>query len=112
MRRLLALLLLVAGPSCRVEPPFISGRITEVGSSWGFLVEARTDSSLREDKAYVQVGPDTKLSWQDGRRARPADLRVGRRATVWITGNIQDSYPVQVYAQRVVLERDSASAAQ
>jgi hypothetical protein len=40
----------------------------------------------------------------DGTAATAADLVVGRELTLWITGPIAESYPVQVQAQRIILK--------
>lgn len=88
------------------EPPFIRGTITRVGPDRGFLVEGEPGPGHREDKAYVRAGAGAALLRRGGGRASAADLAVGRVVSVWITGVVLESYPVQVQARAVVLEID------
>lgn len=86
------------------ETPFITGRITNTGHAWGYLVEGEPGPGQREDRAYFRLASADGLRWRSGARATPADLAVGRRVTVWITGPVLESYPAQVAARAVVLE--------
>lgn len=86
------------------EPFFIRGRITQVGAPWGNLVTGEPGTSYQVDKAYFRTSDETELRHADGSAASAADLRVGRTITLWITGPIMESYPVQVSASRVVIE--------
>ena len=57
------------------------------------------------DKAWVTVMPAAALRWTDGQPARVDDLAPGRPVSVWVTGPELRSYPVQVTAAFVALER-------
>jgi hypothetical protein len=89
--------------------PYIRGRITQVGHAWGLLVEGTPGPGQREDKAYVSVGGAAILR-RDGTPVDASALVVGRRVSVWITGIVRESYPVQVDATVVVLEPESTSS--
>jgi hypothetical protein len=86
------------------EPFFIRGAITQVGAPGGFLVEGEPGTSYRIDKAYFRVSAETQFLRSDGSAASAADLKVGRNITLWITGIIRESYPVQVDALRILVE--------
>ena len=86
------------------EPFFIRGRITQVGAPWGNLVTGDSGTKNQVDKAYFRTSAETEYRYADGGVASAADLRVGRRITLWITGPVMESYPVQVTASRVVIE--------
>jgi len=87
-----------------LETPFIAGRITSAGHAWGYLVEGEPRPGQQQDRAYFRLASADGLRWRSGARATPADLVVGRRVTVWITGPVLESYPAQVAARAVVLE--------
>jgi len=86
------------------EPYFIRGTITSANHPWGFLVEGEPGTSYRVTSAYFRVGPNTVYRHADGTAAVPADVQVGRRIQLWITGIIMESYPVQVEAQVVLID--------
>ena len=96
-------------PAVPAEPAFLRGAITRAGDSWGYLVEGTPGPGHREDKAYFTVGGATILR-RGGGRAGAADLAVGRVVSLWITGPVRESHPVQVDARVVVLEADSLPA--
>lgn len=86
------------------DPYFIRGSITEVGAPWGNLVIGQPGTDYRTDRAFFRVSAETKIQRADGTSASAADIRVGRQIRLWITGPIMESYPVQVYADRIVIE--------
>lgn len=86
------------------DPFFIRGSITEVGAPWGNLVVGEPGTDYRIDRAFFRVSAETKVQRADGTAAGAADLRVGSKIRLWITGPIMESYPVQVYADRIVIE--------
>jgi len=86
------------------DPYFIRGSITEVGAPWGNLVIGQPGTDYRTDRAFFRVSAETKIQRADGTSASVADIRVGRQIRLWITGPIMESYPVQVYADRIVIE--------
>ena len=86
------------------EPFFIRGALTETRHPWGYRLRGEPGTGYHETEAYFRIGPETKLLKADGTAADAADLVVGREVTLWITGPIAESYPVQVHAQRIVLK--------
>ena len=96
-------------PEVPGEPAFIRGSITRVGDGWGYLVEGTPAAWHREDRAYFTATGATILR-RGGGRAGAAELAVGRAVSVWITGPVRESYPVQVDARVIVLEPDSVAA--
>ena len=86
------------------EPFFITGTITEVGQPGGYRIRGEPGTSYRVNEAYFRVGDETVLRRADGTPATVADLIVGREMTLWITGPIAESHPVQVRAKAVLLK--------
>jgi hypothetical protein len=86
------------------EPFFLTGTITEVGQPGGYRMRGEPGTSYRVNEAYFRVGEETELRRADGTRATAADLTVGREVTLWITGPIAESYPVQVRARLVAIK--------
>jgi hypothetical protein len=86
------------------EPFFIRGTLTETRHPWGYRLRGEPGTGYHEKEAYFRIGPETKILKADGTAAAAADLIVGREMTLWITGPIAESYPVQVHAQRIVLK--------
>ena len=86
------------------EPFFITGTITEVGQPGGYRIRGEPGTSYQVTEAYFRVGSETELRRADGTAAAVADLIVGRAMTLWITGPIAESYPVQVRAKIIVLK--------
>ena len=91
------------------DAPYIQGRITQVGHAWGYLVEGTPGPGHQEDRAYVDVRGASILR-RDGAPADASALVVGQRVSVWITGIVRESYPVQVDATVVVLEPEPTSS--
>ena len=92
-----------------VAPPadqaYIRGVVTTVDAD-RVLVEG--ESPLPEhplDRAWVTIPREATLRWYDGRSARSRDVVPGRVVTVWVTGAELRSYPVQVTAVYIALER-------
>lgn len=94
----------VPATALTAEPFFIRGSVTRVGAAWGYLVEGVPGTSYTVDRAYFTVIPTTEFRRADGGSASVADLVVGRKISLWITGIIRESYPVQVDAQVIVIE--------
>ena len=86
------------------EPFFIRGPITQLGAPWGNLVTGEPGTNYQVDRAYFRTSAETEFRRADGSAATGADLRVGGKITLWITGPIMESYPVQVLASRIVIE--------
>jgi hypothetical protein len=86
------------------RPFFITGTITEVGQPGGYRIRGEPGTSYRVNEAYFRVDAETELRRADGTAATVADLVVGRNMTLWITGPIAESHPVQVRAKTIVLK--------
>lgn len=98
------------GPWVPSDPPAITGRIVLAtpsdtgGVGGGILVEG---TGTVGDKAALDVTDATTILTQakDGSvsSATFADLTVGRRVSVWITGPVRESYPVQAEASTILI---------
>ena len=86
------------------EPFFLRGRITQAGHPWGYRMTGEPGTSYQVTEATFRLTSETVLRRADGSQATAADLAEGREITLWITGPIAESYPVQVTAQRIVLK--------
>lgn len=86
------------------EPFFLTGTITEVGHPWGYRMKGEPGTSYSVNEAFFTLAPDAVIQRADGAAASAADLTVGRAITIWITGAIAESLPVQVGAKLVVLK--------
>jgi hypothetical protein len=92
----------------RSDVPYVRGTIRAREDAAGALrlrVEDAPGSTARVTAAFVTVLPEAVLRYRDGRRATPADLRVGRVVTVWVTGPELRSSPPQVSANGIIVER-------
>lgn len=110
-----ALLASVALASCRRESTapdpaaalstryFIHGSIVEI-AAWGYRVNGTPGTDYKVDQAFFRTTPQTEIRRSDGSPATVADLAVGRTITLWITGIIMESYPVQVVARAIVID--------
>ena len=86
------------------EPFFIRGEVTDVGGPWGALVAGEPGTSYKVDQAFFRTSSETEFVRADGRAATAADVKVGATITLWITGPIMESHPVQVAAKRILIE--------
>lgn len=99
-----------ASPDLPAAEPSIQGIITHVdpaGEAIGrILVEENPAQSAGSAKASVRITQGTRIVTVAGERARGSfqDLAVGRRARVWFTGPVMESYPVQATAEVVAVE--------
>ena len=109
----------LAGPvlflGCRREPAepataaingpfFMVGTITEAGKPWGYRLKGEPGTSYRVTDAYFSVGSATLIQRADGNVGTVADLVVGQKIRLWITGAVAESLPPQVGARLIVLE--------
>jgi hypothetical protein len=120
---LLSTVLLVSGAACGREPvsalplefqirsdvPYVRGVIVEKRSTdtGGTTIHVRHqggDPAMVTD-AIVSLPDKLLLRWEDGAPAAPADLRLGRRVTVWVTGPELRSLPPQVTGSAILLAR-------
>ena len=56
------------------------------------------------NQAYFRVTPETELRRRDESPATAADTVAGVKFSLWITGPIAESHPVQFGAKRLVIE--------
>ncbi|HUQ80827.1 MAG TPA: hypothetical protein VM076_06810 [Gemmatimonadaceae bacterium] len=83
---------------------FMRGTITETGHPWGYLMKATSGGSSKEPSAAFTVSSETVIRRLDGSPASKADLQPGRTISLWITGIILESLPVQVEAKSIVID--------
>lgn len=87
------------------DPASIRGTVTSLESAPRRIrVEVDPAAASGSDKAVVALGPDTRILHRDGRAAGAADIAAGNVVSVWFTGPVRESYPVQADAGAVVLE--------
>ena len=73
-------------------------------SSYGSLgVEGKVAGQQEPMPASVSVDKAVPLEDSEGNPIEWSDITKGSRVAVWITGEIAESYPVQVRATRIVL---------
>ncbi len=121
MRRFLPLLVLAFAilPSCSprspgetapATDPDIRGILTKVNLTvepWTVLVEEKPEEAAGSAKAMVRLTEATRILRRAGsgiERTAPQDLAVAQRVSVWFTGPVMESYPVQATAAIVVIE--------
>jgi hypothetical protein len=112
MMRRLVLMLMVAvlaigcdqmtAPESETEP-YIRGTVTQTDGPSGAVLVQATDPAARVDVAWVRVDERTGVERQNG-VLRAAALAPGQRISVWTTGVELRSLPVQVFAERIVIE--------
>ena len=94
-------------------PPNIRGVITSAALQGGSTL-ADTRGSIRVesghpdpgsyDKAVVAWDDATRIARRDGTPAAPDELAKGVTVSVWFTGPVRESYPVQAVAGLIVVE--------
>lgn len=92
-----------------VTEPSIRGTITQVspGEPRTVLVEESPGEESGSNKASVRLTGETRLLRRSGeavQRAAPEDLAVGQRVSVWFTGPVRESFPVQADAGTIFIE--------
>lgn len=95
-----------SGPKATLAagPYFIRGEITQAGQPWGTLVRGEPGTSYRVTEAFFRTTSETLIHHANGAAATAADLTVGKKISLWISGIILESYPVQVQATEIVIE--------
>lgn len=109
---LLALTLSLGGcrPAAGEPPegePYIRGRVMERSEN-GITVARGEGSVTTEPRAVVRIDRRTRLLYRDGEDAPAVELAANREISVWITGSVRESSPVQVDATHIVIEKDLA----
>ena len=85
--------------------PDITGVVTAVnGSARTLRVEERAEDASGSAKAVVRIPAGAPVLDRSGQARDFGDVRVGLRVSVWFTGPVAESYPVQATAQTVVIE--------
>jgi len=85
--------------------PSIRGIITAIDESGRVRVEETP--SLGSRVAVVRITPAARIMHRSGRPAVASDLSVGLHVTVWYSGPVAESFPVQAVAGVVVIESGS-----
>ena len=68
------------------------------------FVEAPKDAKYPYDKASVRITDKTKFQKQNGKLVEDAkfeDIKEGTMISIWFTGPVAESYPVQAIAGKV-----------
>ena len=95
------------------SPPSIRGVITSAALDGGSTLagirgSVRVESGHPEpgsyDKAVVAWDGSTRIARRDGMPAAPDELAKGVTVSVWFTGPVRESYPVQAVAGVIVVE--------
>jgi beta-N-acetylhexosaminidase len=94
--------------------PSIRGTVTRVSPDEPrtVLVEENPGEESGSNKASVRLTGDTRVLRRSGeavQRAAPADLAVGQTVSVWFTGPVRESFPVQADAGTIVIEANPGS---
>jgi hypothetical protein len=84
-------------------PASIAGRVASMQLPT-ILVVAEGPQPGGSDRAAVRLHAGTRVLWNSGAAASPADLRAGQAVRVWFEGPVMESYPVQVAAGVVVID--------
>ena len=89
--------------------PSLRGTVTQVspGEPRTVLVEENPGKESGSNKARVRLTGETRLLRRSGeavQRAAPEDLAVGQTVSVWFTGPVRESYPVQADAGTILIE--------
>jgi hypothetical protein len=80
------------------------GGSTLAGISGSILVEATARPASGYDKAVVAWDAETRIARRDGTPVAADELAKGVSVSVWFTGPVRESYPVQAVARLIVVE--------
>ncbi len=99
---LLLVCLLFAG--CTQESPdyTMKGTVNEIGNHIDFTV---TENSYVSGVFWALTDESTVYLFDDGSKATREDISSGSEITVYYSGQIMMSYPGQVYASKIVIEK-------
>ncbi len=114
MRMLLTLMLLLAPTihaNAQDKAPDIHGIADKVktsvdGKGGSIYVEAPKGAKFAYDKAMIRVNDKTKIQRMNGKLvedAKFAEIKNGVKVSVWFTGPVAESYPVQATAGRIII---------
>ena len=96
------------------EADGIRGLITQIRAPFGqvegfrILVEQDSTRSAGTPRADILVAATTPVVQRVGHRGTPAELRVCQEVSVWFSGPVAESFPVQARARAIVIERTLA----
>ncbi|MEX2582347.1 MAG: DUF3221 domain-containing protein [Gemmatimonadota bacterium] len=85
------------------QPPAIRGIVTGVEDG-SIRVEENPAEESGSPKASISVTPETVVLYRGGDIAAAAELTIGHNVSVWFTGPVAESYPVQAAAETIVIE--------
>lgn len=100
-------------PSVPDEAPSIVGTVEtrtagpEGSSEVTILVRGKPEQGAQYDAASIRVTEEAKVfrgSREAPELASPQDIAQGARVSVWFTGPVAESYPVQASAGTVLIE--------
>lgn len=91
------------GSQLPTTPADITGTVTSV-SDRSIRVEVNPHEPSGSLKAQVTIPEGTPVTDRSGRMYDPGSIAVGSIVSVWFTGPVAESYPVQARARTVVLE--------
>lgn len=113
MRSVMALTLAVTFACSTPPAPSVAVKGAEPADLRGYLTRVSTDTVLVEEKpgetsgsskASVRITNETAIVDASGARLGVADLKEGQLVSVWFTGPVAKSYPVQVNASKIMIE--------
>jgi hypothetical protein len=89
------------------DPPVCTPNPSHYGS---LMVRGRVAGQDAPSEASVGVAKSVAIVDRAGKPVAWADITTGSRVSVWITGEVMESYPVQVRATRLVVEPGTEQA--
>ena len=92
------------GDTIPTSSPDIVGTVTSADGERIRVEENPSDQSGSAKASVRLVKGETRILRRSGAEARPEDIRQGSRVTVWFTGPVMESYPVQAKGGVVVIE--------
>lgn len=100
------LLSCVAQKSGSREPessePYMRGQITHLSED-SILVEENPTDTSGSAKAVARFASWTRILSLNGDQLSSSDLREGQLVSIWFSGPVMKSYPVQGTASRIVI---------
>jgi hypothetical protein len=76
------------------------------GAVGSLFIEAPKDAKYNYDKAMVRITAKSNIRKMNGKieeEAKFEDIKKGGMVSVWFTGNVAQSYPVQVTALKILI---------
>ena len=83
--------------------PFIRGTITAIDGNT-IRVEVNPAEEHRGKKALLRITKETIILDSLGEPLSQSDLVIGQIVSVWVTGPVIETYPVQAKASLIVVE--------